>query len=387
MDSAPAVGVLASNGTKCASSSPICIFEDHPRSIIDIVVIYSNSALFQEYREQQEDCCERLKAAKLPARILTFTYDARVFESWNGAEGAAILYQSLSLEREASGRTKSRIIFISAHRNEDWVIPIILADSFAVGLESPVEGIDVSSVYSASIIRSTIGVLHFPPSQYTYRQRVLETAILVFLQWVGVGVLHCSDPSTSCSIDSFQSPLFFIGFIIDSSISDRPFPRILTFWLSLEVILWVFRDSLDMRIIESALRYTTLGFFPLCYSFLAMLQFNVNRHDQLQWLFLGVSIVAAITKHWLSSAESFASPQALLFTLPLAITASMVCSACLHCVWRFLSGTGELERKVRLLAHRASKILPGNLQPFLGSRDMIVENESIFTSLFGFGPT
>jgi hypothetical protein len=386
MDSAPAVSVPASSGTKCASSSPICVVEDHPRSAIDIVVIYSHSALFQEHREHQDDCCERLKAAKLPARILTFTYDARVFESWKGAEGAAILYQSLSLEREASGRTKCRIIFVSAHHSEDWVIPIILVDSFAVGLESPVEGIDVSSVYCASIVRSTIGILHFPPSQYTYRQRVLETAILVLLQWFGVVVLHCSDPSTGCSIDSFQSPLFFIGFIIDLSISNHSFSRIITFWLGLEVIFWVFRDSPGMRTIESALRYTTLGFFPLYYSSLAMLQFNVNRYDQLQWLFLGVSIVAVITKHWLSSAQSFASPQALLFTLPLAITASMVCSACLHCVWRFLSGTGELERKVRLLAHRARKMVPGNLPPFLDVEDIIVENESLLTSLSGLGP-
>ncbi|PVI00588.1 hypothetical protein DM02DRAFT_388810 [Periconia macrospinosa] len=380
MDSTPAVSGSASSGTKCASSSPICVFENNPRSIIDIVVIYSHSGLFERHREHQEDCCKRLKAAKLPARILTFTYDARVFESFKGAEGAAILYQSLASEREASGRTKSRIIFISAHRNEDWIIPIILSDSFAVGLEPPVEGIDVSSVYSASIVRSTIGVLHFPPSQYTYRQRILETAILVFLQWFGVVVLHCSDSSTGCSISSYQSPLFFTGFIIDSSLSDRPFDRIFTFWLSLDIIFWVFRDSRSVRIIELALRYTTLGFFPIYYLHLVVLQFNVNRHDQLQWLFLGVSIVAVITKHWLSSVESFASPQALLPTLPLAITASMVCSACLHCVWRFLSGTGELERKVRSLTHRASK-MAWKPVPILGFEDIIVENESFFTSL------
>lgn len=136
-----------------------------------------------------------------------------------------------------------------------------------------------------------------------------------------------------------------------------------------------------MRIIELALRYTTLGFFPLYYSFLAMLQFGVNRHDQLQWLFLGVSIVAVITKYWLSSAESFASPQALLFTLPLTITASMLCSACLHCVWRFLSGTRELERKVRLLVYRASKVVPGDLPPFLDYENIIIENESFFKLL------
>lgn len=376
MDSAPAVGVPASGGTKGASSSPICVFEDDPRITIDIVVIYSHSPLFQEHRKHQEDCCNRLKAAKLPARILTFDYDARVYESWNGAKEAALLYQSLASEREASGRTKSRIIFISAHRNEDWIIPTILRDSHAVRREPPVEGLEVSSPYSASIVRSTIGVLHFPPSEYTYRQRVLETAGVIILQWFGVVVLDCSDPSRGCSIGSFQSPLFLAGMIIDSRISKRPVSQICTFWVGLEVVFWVFRNSSAMRIIELALRYTTLGFFPLYYSCLAILQFGINRHDQLQWLFLGGSIVAVIAKYWLSSAESFASAQALLFTLPLAITASMLCSACFHGAWRVLSGTRELERKVRLLVYRAEKIVSGDLPSFLDYEDMIIENES-----------
>lgn len=384
MDSAPAVGDHASDGAKGASPSLICVFEDDPRITIDLVVIYSHSALFQEHRKHQEDCCNRLKAAKLPARILTFDYDARVYESWNGAKEAAILYQSLASERAASGRTKSRIIFISAHRNEDWIIPRLLRDSFAVRHEPPVEGFEVSSVYSASIVRSTIGVLHFLPSEYTYRQHVLETAIVVFLQWFGGVVLHCSDSSAGCSISSFQSPLFFAGFFIDSSLSDRSFSKRLTFWVGLEVIFLVFQNSSGMRTIELALRYITLGFFPLYYSCLAILQFGINRRDQLQGLFLGGSIVAVITKYWLSSAESFASPQALLFTLPLAITASMLCSACLHGAWRFLSGTGELERKVRLLVYRASKIVPGDLPPFLDYEDIIIENESVLKNVVNY---
>ncbi|KAH7084107.1 hypothetical protein FB567DRAFT_550139 [Paraphoma chrysanthemicola] len=383
MDSIPADSIPTSSGTKFASYSPICVFEDHPRSTIDIVVISSQSTIYPKHREQQQECCERLKAAKPPARILTFTYDAREFESWRGSEGAALLYPFLSLEREASGRTTTRIIFISAHRNEDWVIPILLADSFAVGLESPVEGLDVSSVYAAPIVRSTIGILHFPPSQYTYRQRILEMAILAFLQWVGIVVLHCSDRTTGCSIGSFQSPLFFIGYIIDASLSNRPFSHIITFWAGLEIMFWVFQDSLDVWIIESALRYAILAFFPFCYANLAMLQFNVNRHDQLQWLFLGVSIVAVITQRWLSAAEAFASLKTFYVTLPLAVTASMVCSACLHCLWRFFSGTGQLERKVSLLADRATTMVPGNLPPFLDFEDIIVENESFVTSFFG----
>ncbi|EMD69637.1 hypothetical protein COCSADRAFT_212251 [Bipolaris sorokiniana ND90Pr] len=384
MDSTPAFSVPASSGTKCASSSPISVFEDHPHSTIDIVVICSYSPLFPGQREQQKDCCERLKAAKLPARILTFICDDRGSESRYGAEEAAILYQSLSSEREASGRTESQIIFISTHRCERWVTLGILVASFTVSPESPVEGINVSSVHSASIVRSTIGVLHFPPSQYTYHQRILETATLVVLQCVGVIVLQCSDPSSGYSISSSQSPLFPIGLFIYIFISDRPHPRTIACWFGIEAILWFFQNSSDIRIIDLVLRYTTLGLFPVYCCFLAGLQFMVNRNDQLQWLFVGMSIVAVITKHWLSSAEFFASPKTLIFTLLLAIIASMVCSACLHCVWRFLSGTRELERQVRLLVHRASKMAPGDLPPL---PNIIVENGSVFAALAGRGST
>jgi hypothetical protein len=235
-------------------------------------------------------------------------------------------------------------------------------------------------------VRSTVGVLHFPPSQYTYRQRILETAILLFLQCLGVGVLHYRDPSSGCSIGSFESPLFLIGFAIDVSVSNRSLFRKLAFWAILEVVFRVFRDSPDVLIIESALRYITPGFSLLYYHVLAMAQFYVNHHDQLQWLFLGLSIVAVITKHWLSSAESSTGLQALIFTLPLAITTSMVCSACLHGVWRFLLGNGELERKVRLLVHRANKMVPVNLLPYLDFEDIVVENRSIGTSIIELGP-
>ncbi|KAJ5065610.1 hypothetical protein J3E74DRAFT_286062 [Bipolaris maydis] len=326
MDSAPSVNAPAPSSTKRTSPFLISVFEDHPSSTVDIVVICSHLALLsQEYRKQQDDCCERLKAAKIPARILTFIYDAVEFESsYIGRKAATILYQSLSSEREASGKTKNRIIFISTHLSEFWVIPVIKADGLALDLESPVEGIKVSSVHSASIVHSTIGILHFPPSQYTYRQRVLETAILVFLQYVGVIVLHCSEPSAGCSISSSQSPLFLIGFVINMIIFDSPSSRIPIFWFGLEAIFWVFQDSSYMRIIDSVLRYTTLGFFPIYYSCLAVLQLMVDHHDQLRWLFPGVSIVAVIKKHRLSSTRSFVGPQGLLIKLALAITASML---------------------------------------------------------------
>ncbi|KAF2807081.1 uncharacterized protein BDZ99DRAFT_73620 [Mytilinidion resinicola] len=285
MDLTPTVSAPALSGTKCASSSSLRILENPPSSAADVVVIFSQLVT---HRKRQEDCCERLKAAKLPARIVTFAYDAQPPNSMNNgtqgltcAEAAAVFCHSLSSEREASGRKNDPIIFITTSISVDSIIPIILGDS----LSPLAEETDINSIISAPIKRSTFGVLRLPASPYTYRQRILETAILSSLQAVIIIPLHIYKLYCGSLFDTswpIWSSLPVIGFVITASLSERPSVGILSFWIGIDLIIRVFQDSPALLFVQKALKYTLLGYFALGYVDLATMQFDVNRNDRLQ---------------------------------------------------------------------------------------------------------
>ncbi|KAF2498237.1 hypothetical protein BU16DRAFT_536296 [Lophium mytilinum] len=346
MDSTPTVSAPALSGTKCASSCSLRIFENPPSSAADVVVVFSQLV---ELRKLQEDCCERLKAAKLPARILTFAYDAQPPSSMNNgtqgltsAEAAVVFCQSLSSEREASGRKNDPILFLTTKNSVDSIIPIILGDSLVLGPLA--EETDVNSIIYAPIKRSTFGVLRLHASPYTYRQRILETAILTSLQAVIIIALH-------------------IYKLYCGSLFDPSWP----IWSSLSVIGFV----------QKALVYTLLGWFALGYVHLATMQFDVNRNDRLQWVFIAVGISVVIPKHWHFATIDL---QALALPLAVTITASMVFSAWMHWVWRFISNDKEskMEKKVKMLVRRASNMVPGDPSRFI-EYDSVLDNMSNFT--------
>jgi hypothetical protein len=343
------------------------------------VVIFSQLAT---YRKRQEDCCERLKAAKLPARILTFPYEAETLNSMNNgtqgltcAKAAAAFCHSLSSEREASRRKNDPIIFITAWDTANSIVKIVLGDYLGVRISPLAEETDINSITFAPIKRSTFGVLHFCASHYTYRQRVLETAILSSLQAVIIITLHIYKLYCSGLFDTswpVWSSLPVIGVVITVNLLGRLSAGILSFWLGIELIIWVFQDSPALLFVQKALKYTLLGYFAVCYVHLATMQFEVNRNDRLQWVFIIVGTSAVITKYWPFATVTSVNLQALTLTLAVTITASMVFSAWVHWVWRFISNDreSEMEKKVKMLVQRASNIVPGDPSHFIEYESM-----------------
>jgi len=65
---------------------------------------------------------------------------------------------------------------------------------------------------------------------------------------------------------------------------------------------------------------------------LAMMQFNANRNDRLQWSFIVVGIFAVITKHWSFATITSVNLLPLISLLAVIITASMIFSAWAHWV-------------------------------------------------------
>ena len=337
--------------------------------MVDIVVLYSQLAAF---RKQQEECCRRLKAANVPARILTFAYDAQMpFPTDNDtqrlhcAEAAEICCHSLSLEREASGRSYIPIIFITARDSVASLAPMILGHNLSNGLGSLREEMDNISVSSGLIKRSTFSVLRLPASPYTFRQRVLETGILSSLQAVGIIALHV------------------YGLYRGDASPERRQTWSSLAWLDLDITIRALQCSPGVLFVKKALKYAVLGYFALGYVCLATMQFDVNRDDRLQWIFVVVGILVAIATHLTLFADPSANPKALILMLAAAITGSMVFSTWAHWVWRAFSSAKDsgLEKKVGVLVQRASRMIPGDPSHFI-EYDTSVDNVSTFTVLY-----
>lgn len=392
MDSTPTASAPTLNGTRRASSpsSSLHILENAPSSAVDVVVVLSQ---LDTYRKRQVDCCERLKAAKLPARILTFTYKAQPRDSMSNcsqaltcAEAAAIFCRSLSSERKDSGRKNVPIVFVTTRDSVYCIISMILNNSLEPRAETDIE----KSLFTP-IKRSTFGELYVPSSPYTYRQRVLETAILSSLQVVINSVLHIymlycgSLCETSWPIWSL---LPVIGFLVTTCLSERPFFGMLFFWIGVDLIIESNRNSPALLFVQKALKYILLVYFASGYLYLATMQLDVNHNDQLQWMFIVVGISAVIAKYWSFATTTWVNIQALTLPLAFSITASMVLSAGLHGVWHFIlnGGESEAEKRVKMLVQRASGMDLGDPSRFVEFQTLSEYRSNFTLQYFAWDP-